>query len=75
MLLPLEFITSAILEHFVSYCPSIHITNHQQTRVYTLFAIRSFPVNRFSLYFQKSANANFSFSDAQSYCLEERSHA
>ncbi len=29
------------------------IVNHQQTRVYTLFAIRSFPVKKFSVYFQK----------------------
>ncbi len=51
------------------------IANHQQTRVYTLFAIRSFPVNKFSTIFQKkSVNANFSFGDARSYRLEERSH-
>ncbi len=29
------------------------IVNHQQTRVYTLFAIRSFSVNKFSGRFQK----------------------
>ncbi len=40
-----------------------HIANHQQTQVYTLFAICSFPVNKFSVHFQKSANANFSFGD------------
>ncbi len=48
------------------------ITNHQLTRVYTLFAIRSFPVHKFSRNFQKSANAIFSFGNARSYCLEER---
>ncbi len=32
-----------------------------QTRVFTLFAIRSFPVNKFSVHFQESVNANFSF--------------
>ncbi len=51
------------------------IMNHQQTWVYTLFAICSFPVNKFSVHFQKSANANFSSNDAQSYRLEERSRA
>ncbi len=29
------------------------IANHQQTRVYTLFAICSFPANKFSVHFQK----------------------
>ncbi len=32
-----------------------HIANHQQTRVYTLFAIRSFPVNKCSVHFQKKS--------------------
>ncbi len=49
------------------------IPNHQQIRVYTLFAVCSFPVNKLSVHFQKSVNANFSFGDARSYRLEERS--
>ncbi len=48
------------------------IANHQQTRVYTLFAIRSFPINKFSIHFQESANGNFLFGDARSYRLYER---
>ncbi len=43
--------------------------------ILTLLAIRSFSVNKFSEHFQKSVNANFSFGDARSYRLEERSHA
>ncbi len=39
------------------------------------FAIRSFPVNKFSVDFQKSVNANFSFGDAQSYRLEKKLRA
>ncbi len=35
------------------------IANHQQTRVYTLFAIRSFPVNKFSMRFQKKCEYEF----------------
>ncbi len=52
-----------------------HIANHQQTRVYTLFAIRSFKVNKFIVHFQKSVNTNFFFGNEQSYRLEERSLA
>ncbi len=51
------------------------IESHQQARVYTLFAIRSFPVNKFSVHFRKSANANFSFGDTQSYASRrDRAH-
>ncbi len=35
------------------------IANHQQTRVYTLFTICSFPVNKFSVHFQKKARIEF----------------
>ncbi len=40
------------------------IANHQQTRVYTRFAIRSFRSTNLAHISKKSANANFSFGDA-----------
>ncbi len=37
------------------------IANHQQTRVCILFAIRSFPVNKFSVHFQKKCKSLLNF--------------
>ncbi len=35
------------------------IANYQQTRAYTLFAVRSFPVNKFNVHFQKKGECEF----------------
>ncbi len=58
--------TLCVMCDLYAWCVRFANKRDRETRVYTLFAIRSFPVNKFSVHFQKSASANFSFGDARS---------